>query len=255
MSKQVDPQWYRKVWTLDIADMSWVEHTSMEVDFLLQELSLQGTERILDLACGFGRHSLELARRGFDVVGVDITQAYIHEAIRRAEAESLRVNYVQKDIRDVDYEEHFDVVLNMADGAIGYLENDKENLKIFDVVSRALIPGGKHFMGLCNAAYARRFFPNRSWQAGSRSLSLADFDWDKKTKRMVYTAHILRFGQVLEKPDPAKPATSYRLYTIEELGEILRKRYMHIVKTYGAFNRTTAASADLMTLFVYSEKE
>lgn len=55
--KAKEPDWYKKIWTLDIKDMSWVEETKSQVDFLIQICKLQGTERILDLACGFGRHA------------------------------------------------------------------------------------------------------------------------------------------------------------------------------------------------------
>ena len=70
-------------WSLSIREMSWVEHTREEVDFVVEALGLAGGERVLDLACGFGRHVLELARRGYDVVGVDITPAFIDDALRR----------------------------------------------------------------------------------------------------------------------------------------------------------------------------
>jgi len=52
-------------WALDILDMSWVEHTTEEVDFVIEALQLQGHERILDLACGFGRHSLCATKRTY----------------------------------------------------------------------------------------------------------------------------------------------------------------------------------------------
>ena len=57
--------------------MSWVENSAREVDFILDLCDLKPGARILDLACGFGRHALELAGRGYAVVGVDITPAYI----------------------------------------------------------------------------------------------------------------------------------------------------------------------------------
>ena len=47
---------------------------------MIDQLKLQGNEKILDLACGYGRHSLELARRGYDVTGIDITSEYIEYA-------------------------------------------------------------------------------------------------------------------------------------------------------------------------------
>lgn len=72
--KRMSSDWYRKIWSLDIRDQSWVEDTARQVDFLVKTLGLKGGERILDLACGFGRHGLELAQRGFSVTGVDITR-------------------------------------------------------------------------------------------------------------------------------------------------------------------------------------
>ena len=78
--KSMKKDWYKKGWTMDIQNMSWVEDTKNEVDFLIDQLKLQGNEKILDLACGYGRHSLELARRGYDVTGIDITSEYIEYA-------------------------------------------------------------------------------------------------------------------------------------------------------------------------------
>jgi tRNA/tmRNA/rRNA uracil-C5-methylase (TrmA/RlmC/RlmD family) len=79
-----DKQWYKKIWTLDAKNQAWVEDTENQVDFIIKSLNLQGSEHILDLACGYGRHSLSLARRGFSVVGVDITRDYIEDAIKNA---------------------------------------------------------------------------------------------------------------------------------------------------------------------------
>ena len=62
--QRMDSDWYQKIWTLDIQDQSWVEDTERQVDFIVRKLNLTGKERIIDLACGFGRHSLELSSRG-----------------------------------------------------------------------------------------------------------------------------------------------------------------------------------------------
>ena len=126
--------------------MSWVEDANRQVDFLIKQLHLKGTEKILDLACGFGRHSLEFARRGYDVTGIDITPAYIDYANEQAKKENLNAKFICQDIRTITFDKEFDVVLNMADGAIGYFEDDGENHKIFSVIAKALKNGGKHFI-------------------------------------------------------------------------------------------------------------
>ncbi|RPI77532.1 MAG: class I SAM-dependent methyltransferase [Desulfobacteraceae bacterium] len=232
--------------------MSWVEHTTQEVDFIVRELHLQGHERILDLACGFGRHALELSRRGYAVVGVDITPEFIEQARKQAEAEQLTAEFICADLREIAFDPEFDVVLNLADGAIGYLENDRENLKIFDLISSALKPGGKHLLGVCNAAYARKHFPRRHWEMGRQSISLADFVWDADTSRMVYTDYILKFGEALTLP--LETVSSIRLYTPDELHEILFTRGMKIHQTYGDYNASVPASDDRLTLLVRSQK-
>ncbi len=247
----VDPQWYKKIWTLDILGQSWVEQTPHEVDFVIEALQLQGGERILDLACGFGRHALELAARGYTVVGVDITPAYIEEAQRRAQ-NLTHTTFICADIRDVTFCREFDVVLNLADGAIGYLESDAENLKIFDRIAAALQPGGKHLMQVCNGAYAIKHFPKRHWEFGQQALSLAEFEWEAATSRMLYAGYTFPYGEPFTPPiEPAAP-TSARLYTVPELEAIFQARNMHIVQAFGGYDVQVPVTADCFEMAVYS---
>ena len=247
-------------WSFDIMDMSWVEGTVGEVDFVVEALQLQGHERVLDLACGFGRHSIELARRGYSVVGIDITADYIEYARNQAENERLDVEFIHSDVIDVRYDDEFDVVLNMADGAIGSFRTEEENLRLFDIISSVLKPGGKHVMGVCSADYAVKHFPSRAWEAGKKSLSLADFKWQASTSRMIYESRVLKFGEVLEPfsnkfPDPEDDRVGMRLYTRTELRDILRTRGMTTIGVYGAYDTTVPASDDLLMSVVCSCKE
>ena len=88
------------------------------------------------------------------ITGIDITPAYIDYANEQAKEESLNAKFFCQDIRTITFDKEFDVVLNMADGAIGYLEDDEENHKIFSVIAKALKKGGKHFMDIMNGSYA-----------------------------------------------------------------------------------------------------
>ena len=251
--KAKSSDWYRRGWSLDIKNQSWVEDTENQVDFIIRTLGLTGKERILDLACGFGRHSLAFARRGYSVTGVDITPAYIEDARKSASSESLKADFFCSDIRDVASENEFDVVLNLGDGAIGYLENEEENLKIFDVISRALKPGGKHFMDICNAEHAERFFPKTGWEIGEKALALSKFEWDPKTRRMLFGGWDIPYGVPAQKPEITQGDPT-RLYSVTELKTILEQRGMRIVDTFSDYHGKKASAKELQ-LMVYSVKQ
>ena len=244
--------WYKKIWKLDIQNQSWVEDTKRQVDFLIEKLKLKGNERILDLACGFGRHSLEFARRGFDVTGIDITSDYIEYASVHALNEKLNTRFILSDIRQVNFENDFDIVLNMADGAIGYLENEEENLKIFDVISKALKSGGKHFMDIMNADYAEGHFPCNLWDEGDKCLTLSKFEWNSKTRTMLYGQLDYSYGETLYKP-VIEEGNPTRLYSIDEIQKIMSNRKMKVKETYGDFSGKPS-SENTIQLMVVSEK-
>ena len=248
-----DPKNMQHGWSLHIKDQSWVEDTENQVDFVIKTLGLRGDERILDMACGFGRHALSLARRGFAVVGVDITEAYIEDARREAAKASLNAAFHRCDVRDIDFREEFDVVLNMADGAIGYFATDEENLVTFDKISQALRPGGKHFMDVCNAEHAELYFPKRHWQIGSKILSLPEFDWDRDRRRMIYGGWEITFGEVAQRPVPMGRGDGARLYSLGELEAILRERQMHVVRSFSDYYGKEATAKELQ-LLVYARK-
>jgi SAM-dependent methyltransferase len=240
-------------WSLHIKDQSWVDDTENQVDFIIRTLGLTGKERILDMACGYGRHSLSLAARGFSVVGIDITKAYIEDARREAEKSALNVEFRLGDIRDTHFHSEFDVVLNLADGAIGYFDTDEENLVLFDRISEALKPGGKHFMDVCNAEHAELFFPKRHWQIGSKILALPEFDWDKEKRRMIYGGWEIAFGEVAQRPVPIGKGGGARLYSLSELEAILKERQMKVIGTFSDYYGKDATVKELQ-LLVYSIK-
>lgn len=251
--KKKKETWYKEGWSLGIKNQSWTEETKGQIDFLIKTLELTGTERILDLACGFGRHSLELARRGFEVVGVDITKVYVEDAIKHAELENLPARFIHADIREVDFKDEFDVVLNMADGAVGYLENEAENLKIFDVIAKALRQGGKHVMDIMSADYADTHFPCDLWDMGQNGLTLSKFEWDKESKIMLYGQNDFAYGKVLTVPH-FENADPIRLYHKKEIEQIMEKRHMQVKRVFSNFNEMEENDTGIQ-MIVYSEKK
>lgn len=250
--KAMASDWYRKIWTLDIQNQSWVEDTCRQVDFLLETLRLPPGARILDLACGFGRHALDLARRGFSVTGVDVTPDYVRYAREQAEREGLSARFICTDIRETRFESEFDAVLNMADGAIGYLENETENRRIFETVARALKPGGRHFMDIMNGDYADGHFPCQLWDAGEKCLTLSRFEWNRETRTLLYGQLDYAYGAPLPKPELAE-GNPIRLYTLAEIKEIFAPLGLQVLATYADFSGKPASQNDIQ-LMALSEK-
>lgn len=253
--KMPPSDWYRNNWSLDIKEQSWVEQTPKQVDFIIGALKLTGSERILDLACGYGRHSLELARRGCRVVGVDITKSYIEDAVKTARNENLAAEFICSDIRDITFQEEFDVVLNLADGAIGYLEDDEENLKIFRAIAKALKPGGKSLIDICNQEHAVMHFPKKHWEIGSNEISLPMFDYDAQTKRMLYGGFGIRFGEIAQPPKSIDAHSSTRLYSYEEVKEIFGKLSVETIAGYGDYDFEIPMGHKHLQLVIVSQKK
>lgn len=116
------------------------ERTRFEIGQLLSLLNLPEGASILDLGCGQGRISVPLALRGYQVTGIDASDTLLDEARRRALASRAEAVFKSLDMRELDFADEFDAVLNLGT-AFGYLENEEENQDILHRVYRALKPG------------------------------------------------------------------------------------------------------------------
>jgi SAM-dependent methyltransferase len=219
--------WYANSLTTEIVDAPWTESTSREVDRLITTLKLTPDDRIVDLGCGYGRHSLELARRGFQVVGVDLSGDLIAQARERAERAGVAVELLQSDLRELRFEAEFDAAVNLFSGAIGYLENEQENRRLFEVVARLLRPGGRHLMHVPSIAYARAQFPRQFWEDGQRMVDLWEYEWDEATRTMQGTLYQIQRGRIFE--GELRPVR-YRqqLYEIDEIAAIWAELGMRV---------------------------
>jgi len=249
---EVPPDWYRSGFPPITAAMPWADRTEAEVDRAIMMLRPEGGERVLDLACGIGRHSLELRRRGFEVVGVDISPELLAMAEQSAAEAGLEVTFMQADLRDLELSEEFDLVLSLNDGAVGYFETDEENRRTFEVIARALRPGGGHLVQLPNVLHAERNLPKKSWIVGESTLELSDHHWNAEDRYIEGSTVPIPFGEVFEKYEEIP--FRQRLYTAEELAEIYDSVGMRLANTFAGSGKARKPKPNQFEIFVEGRK-
>jgi len=157
-----------------------------EVSQAVALLSLSPPARILDVPCGYGRHAVELARRGFAVTGVDVAETQLNRAREKAAAAQARVDFCLKDARALDFEAEFDVVLNLF-LSFGYFETDGEHVAMLAGIARALRPGGRFLMEFWNREYEIRYFDRFQVERTGDIVEVEEWEFDHLRGRLNWT--------------------------------------------------------------------
>jgi SAM-dependent methyltransferase len=250
---EIPQDWYRSAFPPEeTLKRPWADRTGAEVDRALAMLGADGGGRVLDMACGTGRHSHELARRGFDVVGVDISPDLLKIAEADAEAESLAASFVVADLRELDFKEEFDFVLNLNDGAIGYFETEEENHRTFEVIAAALRPGGGNLLQLPNVLYAENHLPQVTWIAGEGMVELIDHRWEPRTRYLEGSTMPILVGEVFEGVAPIP--FRQRLYSVEELTEVYESVGMSFANVFRGSGKPRPPKDSQFEVFVAGRK-
>jgi len=140
-------------------------NTREEVDLLVRAVGLERNDRILDLCCGQGRHSLELARRGFShVIGLDRSRYLIRLARKRAKQSNLQLSFHEGDARRFRLGEGEFHCVCLLGNSFGYFERPEDDLAVLEAVKRALSSGGSLVMDLMDGEWMRCHFEPRSWE-------------------------------------------------------------------------------------------
>lgn len=157
------------------------ERTAGEVDFILSVLPLESGERILDIGCGFGRHSNELARRGFDVLGIDPSPAMIAAARENSASAGFAPEFRQQRGEDLQAVNEFKVVLCLFT-TLGQVSGQGDNLALLENAYRALEPGGWFMLEIPQRGWAvDNLKPSERIGEGDRYALVArryDSEWD-----------------------------------------------------------------------------
>lgn len=201
-------------------------NAKVELENVVRLLKVQKKDRILDLCCGTGRHSLELSRQGFDVVGVDRTASFIKKAKRIAEESDLEVEFVEADMKEYCQASSFDIAINLF-GSFGYFEDPDDDRQVVRNMYESLRSGGRFLIETMGREIAAREFQERTWLEHGDTLVLADRtpiqNWSQIQTRWI----VIKENQRIEH------TVTVRSYSAEELSSLLSEFGFVTVQAYG----------------------
>jgi SAM-dependent methyltransferase len=185
-----------------------------EVNFIDEALAVARGGRILDLACGAGQHAVELATRGYDLVGFDLSQSQLDWAGGLAQERNQRLQFTYGDMRELTYNEAFDAVYSW-NTSFGFFEEEK-NVDVAQRVFRALRPGGRFLLDVINRDFVVAQQPGQTWFEGDGCVCIDDVAIDFITSRMKVKRTLM-----LTNGKNRECNYSLRIYGLHELGKIL----------------------------------
>jgi SAM-dependent methyltransferase len=203
---------------------------SKEVESIIKMLALKSKAKILDLCCGYGRHSIELAQKGFEITGYDLSDFFLEKAKKDSTTLGLKIEFVKGDMRKLPFDGRFDAVVNLFT-SFGFFDDEKDDLKVLKGVGRALKPKGLFLLDLKNREQLIRNFQRRRWHPEKDFIMLEDNFFDLFTSRWESTRTLL-----LENGKKREYSFSLRLYTFAEILDLLKKAGFVLESVYGDFD-------------------
>ncbi len=170
LEHHLQPEWWKYLFNSIYlkTDADVVEDDSItksEVTIFSQILNLKSNDKLLDLACGQGRHLIELAQREeFELFGLDRSRYLIQRAKTISKKKGLSINFKEGDARKLPYATDTFDYITILGNSFGYFETSEDDIKILKEVFRVLKPGGKLLMDVADGGYLKENFTPRSWE-------------------------------------------------------------------------------------------
>lgn len=225
------------------------EMTSREVGFIASALEVEEGARVLDLACGFGRHANVMAQRGYRMTGVDFNPDYLSIAAAVSEKAGLSVTWKQGDMRKLPFDGEFDAVYSYFT-SFGYF-SDEENEQVIEGVARAMVPSGRFLIDLMNRDWLLTHPSQRIWnQREDGSLLVEEVSLDLQSSRVTSK-------QIHIAPDGGprvEKEFDLRAYTCAELQALMRRHGLSTRHVWGGADESDY-STESRRLILLAQKD
>lgn len=197
-----------------------------ELHFVHNQIKLRTDHEVLDVGCGDGAHAIELAAGGCKTTGLDLSRSLLERGLDGANRRGVAVRFVEADMREMNFERRFDVVLCLG-STFGYFD-DAENLKVLRAMTKALKVGGHLVLDVLNRDWAINASPMRQWWEGADRRVIEDTSFDYAASRLCIQRSILRDGH----PN-WEQYISMRCYAVHELASLLHITGMRVASISG----------------------
>ena len=131
----------------------FTQGTIGECDFIEQELNYNKKLAIIDIGCGTGRHTIELTKRGYSVIGIDLSESLLEKAREKAKQNGLQIEFLRYDARNLPFENEFDMAIMLCEGGFPLMETDEMNYEILNNVSKSLKNKSKFIFTTLNGLF------------------------------------------------------------------------------------------------------
>lgn len=149
-------QWYEQLFEnygVKYDKECFTQGTIGECDFIEKEIGEDKSVRIIDIGCGTGRHSVELARRGYRITGIDLSESQLARAREKARQQDLDVSFMKHDARNLPFANEFDLAIMLCEGGFPLMETDEMNYQILQNAARSLTAKGKFIFTTLNGLF------------------------------------------------------------------------------------------------------
>ena len=197
-----------------------------EADWIEQALGVESGASILDVACGTGRQAVELARRGYDVVALDLSPPMLVRAAETAAEAGAKVNFTHGDMAAMDFVEVFDSAYCVGT-SFGYFD-DERNAEVARRMHRALKPHGTFLLEVVNRDHAIQRQPGMAWFEGDGCVCMEETAFNYITSRLN-----VKRTMIFEDGRQREVEYSLRLYSLHELGQMLHEAGFRILEVSG----------------------
>jgi 2-polyprenyl-3-methyl-5-hydroxy-6-metoxy-1,4-benzoquinol methylase len=233
---------------------SFTQGTIGECNFIEEEINHDKSLKIIDIGCGTGRHTIELAKRGYNVLGIDFSESQLNKAKEKAEIQKLDIKFQKHDARNLTLSNQFDLAIMLCEGGFPLMETDEMNFEILKNIQKLLKHPGKLIFTTLNGLFPLYHSVEKFCASASKdNATYRSNTFDLMTFRdHNITSIVDDSGNKLEME------CNERYYIPSEITWLLKSLHFKKVDIYGAklgaFSRKDKLTTEDFEMLVIAEK-